>query len=135
MFCKDAKDFAFNRAAWGTFFTIIQRHTGVLEHLIEKGAITNFFDIISVVSGNLISHNAIHYIQKVCTLVCLVDVNRLLDALIDYSPLQVFNLYSAESVRVEADMEPKRYGDKCLQSVEKVIAVTPQETGRHVVCD
>jgi hypothetical protein len=63
VFCKDANDFAFNRAAWGTFFTIIQRHTGVLEHLIEKGAITNFFDIISVVSGNLISHNAIHYIH------------------------------------------------------------------------
>jgi hypothetical protein len=76
VFCKDANDFAFNRAAWGTFFTIIQRHTGVLEHLIEKGAVTNFFDIISVVSGNLISHNAIHYIHKVCTLVCLVDVNR-----------------------------------------------------------
>lgn len=95
VFCKDANDFAFNRAAWGTFFTIIQRHTGVLEHLIEKGAITNFFDIISVVSGNLISHNAIHYIHK------------------------VFNLHGAESVRVEADMEPKRYGDKCLQSVEK----------------
>lgn len=83
MFCKDANDFAFNRAAWGTFFTIIQRHTGVLEHLIEKGAITNFFDIISVVSGNLISHNAIHYIHKVCTLVCFVDV-KLRDALFDY---------------------------------------------------
>ena len=84
VFCKDANDFAFNRAAWGTFFTIIQRHTGVLEHLIEKGAITNFFDIISVVSGNLISHNAIHYIHKVCTLVCFVDVNKLRDALFDY---------------------------------------------------
>jgi hypothetical protein len=49
--------------------------------------------------------------------------------------MQVFNLYGAESVRVEADREPKRYGDKCLQSVEKVIAVALQETGRHVVCD
>jgi hypothetical protein len=36
----------------------------VLEYLLEKGAITNFFDIISVVSGNLVSQNAIHYINK-----------------------------------------------------------------------
>ncbi len=64
-----------------------------------------------------------------------LTLTELRDALIDYSPLQVFNLYSAESVRVEADMEPKRYGDKCLQSVEKVIIVTLPLTGRHAVCD
>jgi hypothetical protein len=32
MFCKDAHSFAFNKAAWGTFFTIIQVTLDVQSH-------------------------------------------------------------------------------------------------------
>jgi hypothetical protein len=35
---------------------------------------------------------------------------------------KVFNLHAAETARVDADLEPKRHGDKCLQYIEKVRA-------------
>jgi hypothetical protein len=98
-FCKDGGNFMFHRVAWGFVFTLLQRHN-VLDLLIEKNVITNLMDSFSVVSGNAVIQNSLHYLAK------------------------MLMLHSAELARLEAGKPIKRYGDKnALQTVEKDVKI------------
>eukprot|EP01090_Pellita_catalonica_P013113 TRINITY_DN3039_c0_g2_i1.p1 TRINITY_DN3039_c0_g2~~TRINITY_DN3039_c0_g2_i1.p1 ORF type:complete len:630 (+),score=79.91 TRINITY_DN3039_c0_g2_i1:128-1891(+) len=68
-FCRDGLDFEFNRQAWKTFYQVIHLHAGVLDFLMEKNLLKNYLENVSVVVGNTVVANSLHYLAKLLSMV------------------------------------------------------------------